>query len=247
MSSPEYHSAIYKINSNKKIASLITFSEYNCKLLPKEIGFTELAKILSKMQEICFNDKNINNENTDRITNLLLSNKEKTVIVAISLGYLPGVNDYMDFIDGGAATVQKSNLGFLKLQQPLLNEVCRSKFTNVSVGISPVIVVMEMIENYIKYNLMKTSKKIDGLYLYIEKEPQHGNADFLLKYYEKYGFNKMTHEDNDYYYMYKKINNSPLKQSINDSLKKNTPKNKTNKKHQKTSKNLYVKDTSKSK
>ena len=77
-----------------------------------------------------------------------------------------------------------------------------------------------MIENYIKFNLMKTSKKIDGLYLYIEKNPQHGNADFLIKYYDKYGFNKMSYDDNEYFYMYKKIKNSPSKQSTVDSLTK---------------------------
>lgn len=44
MSNPEYHSAIYKINSNKEIGTLITFNNYNCTLLPKEIDCKELAK-----------------------------------------------------------------------------------------------------------------------------------------------------------------------------------------------------------
>ena len=79
---------------------------------------------------------------------------------------------------------------------------------------------MEMIEKYIKFYLMKTSKKIDGLYLYVEKNPDHGNPDFLLKSYEKYGFKKMAHEDNEYFYMYKEIKNSPSKLSSNVSLKK---------------------------
>jgi hypothetical protein len=70
---------------------------------------------------------------------------------------------------------------------------------------------------------MKTSKNIDGMYLYVEKNPEHGNADFLLKYYEKYGFKKMAHEDADYFYMCKKIKYSPSKLSSNVSVKKISP------------------------
>jgi hypothetical protein len=225
MSNLEYHSAIYKINPYKEKTTRIIFNEYNYTLLPKKIEFNELAKILSKMQEICFNDKNVNNENANRIIDLFLEKKDKTFIVAISLGYLPGVTDYMDFVDGGAATVQKSNLDFLKFHQPWINEVCRSKFNDIPLGKSPVSIVMEMIEKYIKLYLMKTSKNIDGMYLYVEKIPEHGNADFLLKYYEKYGFKKMAHEDSEYFYMYKKIKNNSSKLSSNVTLKqtKNIP------------------------
>jgi len=220
MSNPEYHSAIYKINPNKQIATRIIFKDYNCTLLPKKIEFNELAEILSKMQKICFEDKNANNENTNRIIDLFSEKKDKTFIVAISLGYLPGVTDYMDFVDGGAATVQKSNLDFLKFQQPWINEVCRSIFKDIPLGKSPVNIVMELIEKYIEFYLMKISKKVDGMYLYVEKIPEHGNPDFLLKYYEKYGFKKMAHEDSEYFYMYKEIKNSPSKLSSNVSLKK---------------------------
>jgi hypothetical protein len=211
MSIPEYHSAIYKINTNKKIATRISFKHHNCSLLPKRMDFTELAIILSKMQEICFHDKNIDNENTDRIVDLFLEKREKTFMVAISLGYLPGVTNYMDFIDGGAATVQKSDLDFLDHPQPWINEVCRAKFSQMPPGESPVTIVMEMIEKYIKEYLMKNSTNINGLYLYVEKTPEHGNPDFLLKYYEKYGFRQMAHEDDEYFYMCKKIRNTHTK------------------------------------
>ena len=61
MNTPEYHSAIYKLNSNKQIATRVCISEYNCNLLPKEMDFQILAKILCKMQNICFNDRNVKN------------------------------------------------------------------------------------------------------------------------------------------------------------------------------------------
>ena len=229
MSNIEYHSAIYRISPYREIATRIVFNEYNCTLLPKKIEFNELANIMSKMQEICFKDENLNNENTNRIIDLFLAKKNKTIIVAISLGYLPGVTDYMDFVDGGSATVQKSKLKFLDTEQPWINEVCRSKFDKkISSGTSPVTIVMEMIEKYIKTYLMKTSKDINGLYLYVEKKPEHGNPDFLIKYYENYGFNYF-HQTNildkeDYYYMYKEIENSHLKKSINGGLKRNEKK-----------------------
>lgn len=75
MSNLEYHSAIYKINPYTEIATRIIFKDYNCTLLPKNIELSELAKLLSKMQEICFSDKNVNNENTDRIMDLFLEKK----------------------------------------------------------------------------------------------------------------------------------------------------------------------------
>jgi hypothetical protein len=211
MSIPEYHSVIYKINTNKKIATRISFTHHNYSLLPKRMDFTELATILSKMQEICFHDNNIDNENTDRIVDLFLEKREKTFMVAISLGYLPGVTNYMDFIDGGAATVQKSDLDFLDHPQPWINELCRAKFSQMPPGESPVTIVMEMIEKYIKEYLMKNSTNINGLYLYVEKTPEHGNPEFLLKYYEKYGFRQMAHEDDEYFYMFKKIRNTHTK------------------------------------
>jgi hypothetical protein len=220
MSNLEYHSAIYRISPYREIATRITFNDYNYGLLPRRLEISELAKILSKMQEICFHDKNKKNKNTQRIIDLFLEKKNKTFIVGISLGYSIGVTDFMNFSDGGAATVQKSNLDFLKYQQPWINEVCRSKINNVVSDKSPVTIVMEMIEKYVELYLMKNSQNIDGLYLYVEKNPDHGEPDFLLKYYEKYGFKLMAHEDPEYFYMYKQLKNSPSKLSRNISVKK---------------------------
>lgn len=204
--SPTYESAIYKINSGKRMAIRHCMVGYECKQLPLELSFKDLAKILSKMQKVCFKDKNINNENTTRIIDLLKSTHQKTFIVAISLGFLPKSKGLMDFVDGGAATVQKSNLDMLQYQQPWINEVCRAKMKDVS-GKSPVSIVMDLIERFVADYLMKTSKKTDGLYLYVEKKPDHGDPLFLMKYYKKYGFVDMTQQDDEYFYMHKPIQN----------------------------------------
>jgi hypothetical protein len=205
-----YESTIYKINTGKNIATRRCMrqcmAEYNCKLLPKELSFKDMAKILTKMQKVCFKDKNLHNENTSRIIELLNSKHEKTFIIAISLGFLPNSKGIMDFVDGGAATVQKSNLEILPYQQPWINEVCRAKMKDVS-GKSPVSIVMDLIERYVSGYLMKTSKKTNGIYLYVEKKPDHGDPQFLLKYYKKYGFVEMN-QDDEYFYMHKPITNS---------------------------------------
>ena len=171
-------------------------TEYNCKLLPKELSFKDLTKILIKMQKVCFKDKNLHNENTKRIIELLNSKSERTFMVAISLGFLPNSKGIMDFVDGGAATIQKSNLELLQYQQPLINEVCRAKMKDVS-GKSPVTNIMDLIERFVTDYLMKTSKKTNGLYLYVEKQPEHGDPQFLLNYYKKYGFSLMSHQDDE--------------------------------------------------
>ena len=50
MASPTYESAIYKINSRQNVATRrcmrLCMTEYNCKLLPKELSFKDLTKIL---------------------------------------------------------------------------------------------------------------------------------------------------------------------------------------------------------
>ena len=210
MASPTYESAIYKINSSQNVATRRCMrqcmTEYNCKLLPKELSFKDLTKILIKMQKVCFKDKNLHNENTKRIIELLNSKSERTFMVAISLGFLPNSKGIMDFVDGGAATVQKSNLELLQYQQPWINEVCRAKIKDVS-GKSPVYIVMDLIERFVTDYLMKTSKKTNGLYLYVEKQPEHGDPQFLLNYYKKYGFSLMNHQDDEYFYMNKPITN----------------------------------------
>jgi hypothetical protein len=210
MASPTYESAIYKINSSQNVATRRCMrqcmTEYNCKLLPKELSFKDLTKILIKMQKVCFKDKNLHNENTKRIIELLNSKSERTFMVAISLGFLPNSKGIMDFVDGGAATVQKSNLELLQYQQPWINEVCRAKMKDVS-GKSPVTNIMDLIERFVTDYLMKTSKKTNGLYLYVEKQPEHGDPQFLLNYYKKYGFSLMNHQDDEYFYMNKPITN----------------------------------------
>ena len=158
------------------------------------------------MQKVCFKDKNLHNENTKRIIELLNSKNERTFMVAISLGFLPNSKGIMDFVDGGAATVQKSNLEILQYQQPWINEVCRAKMKDVS-GKSPVTNIMDLIERFVTDYLMKTSKKTNGLYLYVEKQPEHGDPQFLLNYYKKYGFSLMNHPDDKYFYMNKPITN----------------------------------------
>jgi hypothetical protein len=225
----EYHSAIYEINPNEEIATRITFDGYNYTLLPTQVKLKDLANLLSEMQKVCFKHENKKNSNANRIKKLFIGKDiDKTIIVAISLGYSKDATDYMDFKDGGSATVQLAKYEFISSQQPWINEVCRSKIhskidtsdTSITLG-EPVKIVMELIENYIKYYLMKQSKTVHGLYLYVEKEqPKDKSVDFLIKYYKKYGFKKIDYQDDEYYYMYKKIINTPSEMPYNGNLKR---------------------------
>ena len=204
MSSATYHSAIYNINLSKNTASRICFSEYTCDLLPKELDLYELADLVANMQKICFEDENIDNENSDRIYNMFMDTNKRTVALAISLMYDANATDYTDFIDGGSATIQMSKEDSFENKQPWINEVCRSK--RMEGNKSPLPIIMDMIEKYATKNLMKRYKKINGLYLYVEKNPEHGDPTFLLGYYPKYGFKEFllgNEIDEEYYYMKK--------------------------------------------
>lgn len=223
MSSPTYYSAIYVINRYKKIASKLCLPEYTCEFLPKHIKLNEMADLVANMQKICFKDENIDNENSERLYDLFTSTKDKTVAVALTLGYEEGVVDYNEFIDGGSATIQMSSQDVLANQQPWLNEVCRSKRI-IEQTVSPVKQTMNLIDKYITNTLMNQYKKVNGLYLYVEKSPEHGDPEFLLDYYTKYGFKEFLlgdEEDEDYYYMKKiYVGNSP-------SLRKTKTKSKS--------------------
>lgn len=202
-------SAVYLINHNTHIAHKHVIAEYACDMLPPQINIIDLANLLVKMQKICFHDDNADDKNRDRLVELFTGKSEKTIAVMLSIGNFEDDTDYTTFQDGGSATMQLSNQGFLRYQQPWINEVCRAKRGDVSSAMSPVAIAMNMIDIYIKTALMKAKKSIDGVYLYIEKVPEHGSADFLLSYYAKYGYKKMTHEDDDYFYMYKELHRTP--------------------------------------
>lgn len=227
MSTPIYYSAIYTINRSKKVASKVCIDGYNCNFLPKTIKLNEMANLVANMQKICFKDDNENNENSDRLQDLFVSKKDKTIAIALTLGYYEDVTDYNDFVDGGSATIQMSNQeGALSTQQPWLNEVCRSKRISEQPP-SPVQKTMSLIDKYITDILMKKHAKVNGLYLYVEKSPEHGDPDFLLKYYNKYGFKEFLlgdNEDDDYYYMKKMfLENSPSLRKTKSRTKSKSP------------------------
>jgi hypothetical protein len=205
MSSPTYYSAVYIINRSKQNASRVCLPDYECEFLPNQIKLKELADLVADMQKICFKDENKKNENSERLYDMFMATTERTVAVALTLGYKKGVIDYKEFVDGGSATIQMSSQGVLPTQQPWLNEVCRSKRILKKIT-SPVIQTMDLIDKYIRTTLMKKSKKVNGIYLYVEKSPEHGEPEFLLEYYKKYGFKEFllgNKLDKEYYYMKK--------------------------------------------
>jgi hypothetical protein len=245
-------SAVYIINHNTGIAHKHVIAEYKCDLLPLRMNIADLANLLVKMQKICFHDDNADDNNSERLIDLFTRKSDKTIAVILSLGRFADDTDYTTFRDGGSATLQLSNQKFLKYQQPWINEVCRAKLGDASSSTSPVANVMNMIDAYIKTKLMKSKKTVDGVYLYIEKVPEHGSADFLLSYYAKYGYEKMTHEDDEYFYMHKAIHRetSPkprTKKSIKRTAKPKSTSRKSKQPSPKTSSSQSSSNSSKSK
>ena len=199
-----YYSTVYKINRKQQNVTRISMNEYDYGMFPLNMDFKTLIQIVTKMQKICFQDSNTNRKNTIRLKKLLSETNEATVCIVISLGYPENETNIMNFVDGGSATLQKTNLGFLKYQQPVINEICRSKYNKTLMLGKPIKNVMNMIDKYVLL-MMNSSTRINGVYLYIEKNPEHGTHLFLTSYYESYGFSIMTHDDNDYIYMYKSL------------------------------------------
>jgi hypothetical protein len=214
-----YETAIYKINQKDKTLSRIPIKNFRCEKLPKKFTIQEMINLLVNMQKVCFKDNNENNENIDRLINTFMDKSDKTGAVALSLGYKSKEDSFLEYVDGASATLQKTNNGVLPYQQPTINEVCRQKVQKLDSLGTPTHYIMDILEQYVARYMMHTSKKVDGLYLYIEKKPQHGSGEFLLKYYNtKFGFQEMhEHEDDDYYYMKKPLKMIP---KIRKSIKK---------------------------
>jgi hypothetical protein len=240
-------SAVYVINHNTGIAHRHDVAEYKCDLLPPRMNITDLANLLVKMQKICFHDDNADDNNGERLIDLFTRKSDKTIAVILSLDRFADDTDYTTFRDGGSATMQLSNQKLLRYQQPWINEVCRAKLGDASSTTSPVAIVMNMIDLYIKTELMKSKKTVDGVYLYIEKAPEHGSAEFLLSYYAKYGYAKMAHEDDEYFYMYKAIHRTPSPKSLAKKSVKRTSKPKSTSRTSKLSTSPSSSKSSKSK
>ena len=206
-----YETAIYKINQKDETLSMVPVKNFRYKKLPKKFTMQEMIDLLVNMQKVCFQDTNENNENTNRIIDTFMGKNDKTVAVALSLGYKSNEDLFLDYIDAASATLQKTNNGFLQYQQPTINEVCRKKVQKIDYVGMPTHYIMDILEQYVTGCMMQTSKKVDGLYLYIEKKPQHGSSEFLLKYYNtKFGFHEMHEsEDDEYYYMKKPLKMMP--------------------------------------
>ena len=220
-------SAVYVINHSSSIAHKHDIAEYKCDLLPPRMNIIDLANLLVKMQKICFHDDNADDNNSERLIDLFTRKSDKTIAVILCLDRFEDESDYTTFRDGGSATMQLSNQKFLQYQQPWINEVCRAKLGTASSSTSPVAIVMNMIDLYIKTELMKSKKTVNGVYLYIEKAPEHGSAEFLLSYYAKYGYEKMAHEDDEYFYMYKAFRRTPSPKSSKKASSKRTSKPRT--------------------
>ena len=206
-----YETAIYKINQKDETFSRVHMKNFHCKKLAKNFTMQEMVDLLVNMQKVCFKDANENNDNMNRLIETFMGKNDKTVAVALSLGYKSNEDLFLDYIDAASATLQKTNNGFLQYQQPTINEVCRQKVKKVDSLGMPTHYIMDILEQYVRGHMMYSSKRIDGLYLYIEKKPLHGSSDFLLGYYNtKFGFQEMReYEDADYYYMKKPLEMMP--------------------------------------
>jgi len=224
-----YSSGVYVLGTSKINATLKEYSEFDNHILPKKISILRLSQLLANMQEKCFKDADTES-NTQRLVDMFtLGGGEKTVAVVLSLGYLDGVTDIMDFVDGGSATIQMSNQGFFKVQQPWVNEVCRAKIAaDDKHFLKPIQSVMQLIDTHILTDLSSKRKSINGVYLYVEKHPEHGSAAVLLKYYhDKYGYEEL-HEfaDEEFHYMgklYKPKSASPTRSKSSSSSRSKSP------------------------
>ena len=67
-----YSSGVYVFGTSKINATLTEYNGFDNHMLPKKISIRVLASLLSRMQEICFNDTAIE-INTQRLINMFTS------------------------------------------------------------------------------------------------------------------------------------------------------------------------------
>ena len=195
-----YQTGLYKLNKRLKIGKLEIGD------LPETLSFDDISTIMALGQEICFKDTNIK-ENKERILGLLNTKYNEYPTIAVALSINSNEKNLNDFNDAGALTIQKIPLNVYipsddRRNSYWIHEVCRSKRNIDKIPAergSPVTEVMNMAIEYVR-NLGEAK-----IYLLVEKNPEHGNGEFLLRYYnEKYGFD-IIEEDVTYWYMAKEL------------------------------------------
>lgn len=221
-----YYTGVYKLDKRWKRGNLIIGDDE----LPKKLSFDNIADILVKSQKICFKDDELE-KNKSRIMGLLNSKCDEYPTIAVVLSI--NMDEGNVFNDIGSLTIQKlplnkiSELFEINTQSYWIHEVCRSKINpdKIQGRVSPVKNAIEMAFEYMR----KIGE--NKIYLLVEKYPEHGSGEFLVKYYnEKYGFN-IVQEDEKYWYMVKDI------MTRGGKRKKRKTKNKRRKKNKRTIKN----------
>lgn len=194
-----YQTGLYKLDKRHKKGRLQQGD------LSKTLSFDDISTIMALGQRVCFKDPNIE-ENKERILGLLNTKCDEYPTIAVALSINSNEENLYDFNDAGALTIQKLPLNAIapiddRSNSYWIHEVCRSKMNieKIPEGGSPVTEVMNMAIQYVR-NLGESK-----IYLLVEKNPEHGNGEFLLNYYnKKYGFD-IIEEDEKYWYMAKEL------------------------------------------
>ena len=227
----EFHTSIYRVNGDcayRVLANSFNAQSFKKGFLPNKIKLKEYANIIADMQSECFGEKD-KETNIQRIIDLFDPNKmdEPASIIILSLGYYPTAKDYTEYVIGASAVLQLSAEGIIpssddsqyssvsvstsnEIKQPIINEVCKHYNITGSTKCktkAPVRQVFNITEKYIVNKLMVENPKIDGAYLYVEKESDTKTdhvSDVLIKIYNKKGY-VVYGNDEEYIYMKKEL------------------------------------------
>ena len=213
-----YTTAIYKLDRRQKKGLLHNLNDSSSNL-PKNLSFETIADLMARGQHICFLDGNIS-DNKKRLIEMfnVPANSQPTVAVLMSMGYFEDPNNILTANDMGMLTIQKAPIGPMT-SNPIkgnkkvfwIHEVCRSIFNREKVPKSggPIPNIMSAAEDFAR------SEGQDALFLLVEKKPEHGDGEVLLKYYSTgikgrggYGY-KIIGEGNEYWYMMKRLTPEP--------------------------------------
>ena len=251
-----YTTALYSLD-NKKGTLVSTIPPGMHTIFPSSLTHTDLAQAIAVQHAACFKT---GDDTPGEVARLKKTFSGNTIFIAICVGQTKAQygQPFPNSMDQSSATVQHHDhigeaTGTWLPAQYWIHEVCRFKNKEMLQQIAPTL-TPDQVNEFFKQarpvqlimNLLESvicnqgNNKHAAAFLMVETKPEHGSADFLLKYYSKQGYSLMKEGYPDsHHFMGKSCQHLKLRKRGGYRKRKKTRKRKKRKKTHRRRKKHY--------
>ena len=247
-----YTTALYSLD-DKKGTLVSTNPPGMHTIFPRSLTHTDLAQAIAVQHAACFKT------GAEEPARLVDTFSGDTIFLAICVGQTRAQygKPFPNSIDQASATVQHADhigeaTGTALPEQYWIHEVCRFKNKEMLQQLAPTLtpgqvneffkqvhpiqLIMNLLESVI---CSQGDNKHAAAFLMVEKNPEHGSADFLLEYYSKQGYRLVKEGYDSHHFMGKSCQRIKLRKRGGYRKRKKTRKRKKRKKTRRRRKKHY--------